>query len=191
MCGILQDKSKAGGSLGRVLVPLSSLSGWGLVAVGALMVMHVLGFNIQPLLTVGGVGGLAVGFGAQAVTSNAISGLNLFLTRPFVVGGTPTQALPALHASHALLLTPRPSQRRACRSGLSGGLLLLSGLPCKHDCSPGLMCCRQGGAQDAEREHGAAWNSGPDRGHAHHRAHGGGRPCRHSQQGRHGDDRLQ
>ena len=54
---------------------------------GALMVIHVLGFNIQPLLTVGGVGGLAFGFGAQAVTSNAISGLNLFLTRPFVVGG--------------------------------------------------------------------------------------------------------
>ena len=44
---------------------------------GALMVLHVLGLNIQPLLTVGGVGGLAIGFGAQSVTSNAISGLNL------------------------------------------------------------------------------------------------------------------
>jgi len=84
----LQEKGKAtGGNLERVLLPLSSLSGWALIAVGALMVMHVLGFNIQPLLTVGGVGGLAVGFGAQTVTSNAISGLNLFLTRPFVVGG--------------------------------------------------------------------------------------------------------
>lgn len=84
----LQEKGKAtGGNLERVLLPLSSLSGWGLIAVGGLMVMHVLGFNIQPLLTVGGVGGLAVGFGAQTVTSNAISGLNLFLTRPFVVGG--------------------------------------------------------------------------------------------------------
>ena len=90
MCGALQGKGKADGNLGRVLLPLSSLSGWGLVAVGALMVMHVLGFNIQPLLTVGGVGGLAFGFGAQAVTSNAISGLNLFLTRPFVVGGVHT-----------------------------------------------------------------------------------------------------
>ena len=83
----MQDKGKSGANLARLLLPLSSLSGWGLVAVGALMVMHVLGFNIQPVLTVGGVGGLAFGFGAQAVTSNAISGLNLFLTRPFVVGG--------------------------------------------------------------------------------------------------------
>ena len=87
----LQDKGKGGAAnLERLLLPLSSLSGWGLTAVGALMVIHVLGFNIQPLLTVGGVGGLAFGFGAQAVTSNAISGLNLFLTRPFVVGGTQT-----------------------------------------------------------------------------------------------------
>ncbi len=85
---MLQDKGKGGAAnLERLLLPLSSLSGWGLTAVGALMVIHVLGFNIQPLLTVGGVGGLAFGFGAQAVTSNAISGLNLFLTRPFVVGG--------------------------------------------------------------------------------------------------------
>ncbi|CAL5229355.1 g12666 [Coccomyxa viridis] len=82
-----KDKGKGGAAnLERLLLPLSSLSGWGLTAVGALMVIHVLGFNIQPLLTVGGVGGLAFGFGAQAVTSNAISGLNLFLTRPFVVG---------------------------------------------------------------------------------------------------------
>ena len=86
-CEAVQDKGKSGANLARLLLPLSSLSGWGLVAVGALMVMHVLGFNIQPLLTVGGVGGLAFGFGAQAVTSNAISGLNLFLTRPFVIGG--------------------------------------------------------------------------------------------------------
>ena len=88
MMALPQDQGKSNGAnLGRVLLPLSSLSGWGLTAVGALMVMHVLGFNIQPLLTVGGVGGLAFGFGAQSVTSNSISGLNLFLTRPFVVGG--------------------------------------------------------------------------------------------------------
>ena len=126
-----QDKGKVGGGLGRVLVPLSSLSGWGLVAVGALMVMHVLGFNIQPLLTVGGVGGLAVGFGAQAVTSNAISGLNLFLTRPFVVGGMHT-----LHPVFAPCKPYRPHlislQLRACWSELLTVPLLLSRLLCKH-----------------------------------------------------------
>ena len=65
------------GGLERVLLPMSSLAGWALVVAGALMALHVMGLNIQPLLTVGGVGGLAIGFGAQAVTSNAISGLNL------------------------------------------------------------------------------------------------------------------
>ncbi len=65
------------GGLERVLLPMSSLLGWGLVTVGALMVLHVFGLNIQPLLTIGGVGGVAIGFGAQSVTSNAISGINL------------------------------------------------------------------------------------------------------------------
>ena len=61
----------------RMVLPFSSLAGWGMVAVAGLEVAHVLGLNLQPLLTVGGVGGLALGFGAQAVTSNAISGINL------------------------------------------------------------------------------------------------------------------
>ena len=39
--------------------------------------LHVLNVNIQPLLAVGGVGGIAVGFGAQVVTANALSGINL------------------------------------------------------------------------------------------------------------------
>ncbi len=76
-CMRAQDLGQATSGLERALMPLSSLAGWGLIATGALMVLHVLGLNIQPLLTVGGVGGLAIGFGAQAVTSNAISGLNL------------------------------------------------------------------------------------------------------------------
>ncbi|EIE20508.1 hypothetical protein COCSUDRAFT_57655 [Coccomyxa subellipsoidea C-169] len=81
-----RDLGMSTGGLERVLLPMSSLLGWGLVTIGALMVLHVFGLNIQPLLTIGGVGGVAIGFGAQSVTSNAISGINLFLTRPFVVG---------------------------------------------------------------------------------------------------------
>jgi small-conductance mechanosensitive channel len=62
-------------------LPLSSLAGWGLVTVGFLMVLHVLGINIQPLLTLGGFSTLALGIGAQSITSNAISGLNLVRPR--------------------------------------------------------------------------------------------------------------
>ena len=130
---MLQDKGKGGAAnLERLLLPLSSLSGWGLTAVGALMVIHVLGFNIQPLLTVGGVGGLAFGFGAQAVTSNAISGLNLFLTRPFVVGGKylslPVhQALVASVSEGALqtcmMLSKAPSVHLAPVASSSDGVL--------------------------------------------------------------------
>lgn len=89
MTAIAKSAKESGGAefgLERVVLPFSTLAGWGIVVVGALSSLHVLGVNIQPLLTVGGVGGLAVGFGAQAVTSNAISGINLFVTRPFVVG---------------------------------------------------------------------------------------------------------
>ena len=42
--------------------------------------MHVVGLNIQPLLAVGGVSGIAIGLGAQTVTANALSGVNLVRT---------------------------------------------------------------------------------------------------------------
>ena len=41
------------------------------------MALHVLGLNIAPLLTVGGVSGVIVGLSAQSVMSNMISGVNL------------------------------------------------------------------------------------------------------------------
>ena len=48
-----------------------------MVLVGGLMGLHVLGINIQPLLTVGGVSGIIVGLSAQSVLGNLISGINL------------------------------------------------------------------------------------------------------------------
>ena len=44
------------------------------------MALHVLGINIQPLLTVGGVSGVVVGLSAQSVVTNMISGVNLVST---------------------------------------------------------------------------------------------------------------
>ncbi len=64
-------------SIERIAVPVSGLAGWGIVIVGVLTSLHVVGINIQPLLTVGGVGGVAIGFGAQTVTANIVSGINL------------------------------------------------------------------------------------------------------------------
>ncbi|KAK9909058.1 hypothetical protein WJX75_006607 [Coccomyxa subellipsoidea] len=70
----------------QVLLPLSGMGSWMLVVCGALMSMHVLGINLTPLLTVGGISGIVVGLSAQALLGNMISGLNLYLSRPFVVG---------------------------------------------------------------------------------------------------------
>lgn len=58
---------------------MSQLAGWAMIAVGVLTSLHILGVNIQPLLAVGGVSGIAIGFGAQTVTANAIAGVNLVL----------------------------------------------------------------------------------------------------------------
>jgi Mechanosensitive ion channel len=52
----------------------------------AAQVLHVVGVNVQPLLAAGGVSGIALGFGAQKLTQNVLSGAKLFLTQPFVVG---------------------------------------------------------------------------------------------------------
>ena len=73
-------------SLEKILIPFAGLASWAVVATAAVAGLGVLGVDPRPLLTVGGFGGLAVGFGAQSVTSNAISGLQLYITRPFVVG---------------------------------------------------------------------------------------------------------
>ena len=64
-------------ALQRVVLPISALASWLLVAAGVLMTLHVLGINIAPLLTVGGVSGIIVGLSAQSVMSNMISGVNL------------------------------------------------------------------------------------------------------------------
>lgn len=61
----------------RVVLPLSGLSSWLVVLAGGLMMLHVLGINVQPLLTVTGVSGIIVGLSAQSVMANMISGINL------------------------------------------------------------------------------------------------------------------
>ena len=42
--------------------------------------------NVQPVLAVGGVSGIVLGFASQEIVLNLFSGISIFLTRPFVVG---------------------------------------------------------------------------------------------------------
>lgn len=60
----------------------------GIVALVILVleVMRLLGVSAALLVTAGGFGAAAVGFGAQGIVSNSLSGLSLYINRPFVVG---------------------------------------------------------------------------------------------------------
>ncbi len=59
------------------MLPVSGLASWVVVCAGSLMCLAILGINVQPLLTVGGVSTVLVGLSAQSVLANLISGINL------------------------------------------------------------------------------------------------------------------
>lgn len=86
----LEKRDKEGGGEGygldRIVLPMSSLASWAMILMGGLTSLIVVGVNVQPLLAFGGVSGIAIGLGAQQVTANLVAGINLFVTRPFVVG---------------------------------------------------------------------------------------------------------
>lgn len=48
--------------------------------------LRLMGIPATVLLTTGGIGAAALGFGARTIVENALSGLGLYLNRPFVVG---------------------------------------------------------------------------------------------------------
>lgn len=52
----------------------------------SLVVLQTLGFSVSAILAFGGVGGIAVGFAAQAMLANFFGGLMIYLDKPFKVG---------------------------------------------------------------------------------------------------------
>ena len=56
------------------------------IVIAVLIAAQTLGFKIGGLLTLGGVGGLAVGFAAKDLLANFFGGLTIYLDRPFGVG---------------------------------------------------------------------------------------------------------
>ena len=59
------------------MLPFSGLASWFVVCAGSLMCLSVVGINVQPLLTVGGVGTVVVGLSAQSVLANLVCGISL------------------------------------------------------------------------------------------------------------------
>eukprot|EP00879_Flechtneria_rotunda_P002745 GHRR01002953.1.p1 GENE.GHRR01002953.1~~GHRR01002953.1.p1 ORF type:complete len:371 (+),score=107.71 GHRR01002953.1:255-1367(+) len=72
--------------LERLLVPLDAISSWLAYVIAGLVCAQLLGVDVTPLLAVGGASGIVVGLATQQLLTNAVMGLSLFLTRPFVAG---------------------------------------------------------------------------------------------------------
>lgn len=55
-------------------------------AIGAMLVLAEIGIDLKPILAAAGIGGLAIGFGAQSVVKDVISGFFLLLENQVRVG---------------------------------------------------------------------------------------------------------
>lgn len=64
---------------------ISKLFTIGVLFIVLLLVMQILGLNVVPLLTFGGIGAAAIAFASKDVFANFFGGLMLNLTRPFTV----------------------------------------------------------------------------------------------------------
>ncbi|WIA40942.1 hypothetical protein OEZ86_004596 [Tetradesmus obliquus] len=81
---------KSADDLERLLLPLDGVLSWVLVVVAGLLTAQALGINIKPLLAVGGASSIIIGLATQTLLSNAVTGLSIFLSRPFVAGDSIT-----------------------------------------------------------------------------------------------------
>lgn len=74
----------------RLLLPLDSILSWAIAVMAGLFAVQTLGINIQPLLAVGGASSLIIGLATQTLLTNAVMGVSIFLSRPFVPGDSVT-----------------------------------------------------------------------------------------------------
>lgn len=81
---MLQEAAAA--DMSRSLLPLNTLLSWFLIGISCLLGLKMIGLDPSPLLAVGGVSGIVVGFASQQLLLNLIAGISIFLTRPFIVG---------------------------------------------------------------------------------------------------------
>ncbi len=65
---------------------IGSLFYYGVIAVGALMILQTAGIDVTTLNVVAGAFGIGVGFGLQNIASNLVSGLIILIERPVKIG---------------------------------------------------------------------------------------------------------
>jgi small-conductance mechanosensitive channel len=83
---VRRQLARAGGGAWSGGDSFATLTRYALTGAGALVVLHVWGFDLGSLALFGGVLGVGLGFGLQNVTSNFVSGLLLSVERPIKPG---------------------------------------------------------------------------------------------------------
>lgn len=71
-----------------VQLSITRLVHYAILTIGFLVMLRVLGFQLNQLALLGGALGVGIGFGLQAIVSNFVSGLILLFERPIKVGDT-------------------------------------------------------------------------------------------------------
>ncbi|SHO45833.1 mechanosensitive ion channel family protein [Desulfopila aestuarii] len=71
-----------------VQLSITRLVHYAILTLGFLVLLKVLGFQLQQLTILGGALGVGIGFGLQAIVNNFVSGLILLFERPIKVGDT-------------------------------------------------------------------------------------------------------
>jgi small-conductance mechanosensitive channel len=77
------EGEKRANTLGRVVYNIGSVV---ILAVALMMILSELGMDLKPIIAAAGIGGLAVGFGAQNLVKDLISGFFLLLENQVRVG---------------------------------------------------------------------------------------------------------
>ena len=80
------DKSIDSDNLARIVLPVSSLITWAIYVAAILCSLVAFGIDIKPMLALGSVSTLAIGFAAQSTVANVVSAFSLYTSRPFIAG---------------------------------------------------------------------------------------------------------
>jgi len=79
----VSQKEKRAETLGRILVSIGNIV---IYAIILFMVLNVFGVDIRPILAAAGIIGLAIGFGAQSLVKDFVSGLFILIENQYGIG---------------------------------------------------------------------------------------------------------
>ena len=79
----ISQKEKRAETLGRIIVSIGNIV---IYAIILFMVLNLFGVDIRPILAGAGVIGLAVGFGAQSLVKDFVSGLFILVENQYGIG---------------------------------------------------------------------------------------------------------